>query len=338
MSRIKVTVNGREFDWKRIMARKSLDEICHYAEVEIPASERSYAHKHDRMQIRFSNAYLTDNGGERPVTTVLIDEIATDTDSENKNVTLIGRSPARDIIDSTWSDTITGSPDLLEVTKKIASKFGITVYHMPQTINNTKSVKSFSWENESPWARLLTEADAQGYIITSSQIGDLYVEKAGAMPNELFSMSEKENVRSVNVSENGSEQFHEYIVRCNNLEGKAVDSTCKSNRILTINLSDFDFDQERLERRARTEMLRRRENKVTCNMSGWGLPSMQIKALGDTYHKEVFWEVNSLIKVNLPSFGFVGNMLVSKVEYKADSNNFSCDVTLSNPESYGGDK
>lgn len=32
--------------WKRVMVRKSLDEICHYAEVEIPASERGLFHKH----------------------------------------------------------------------------------------------------------------------------------------------------------------------------------------------------------------------------------------------------------------------------------------------------
>lgn len=29
--------------WKRVMVRKSLDEICHYAEVEIPASERGFS-------------------------------------------------------------------------------------------------------------------------------------------------------------------------------------------------------------------------------------------------------------------------------------------------------
>ena len=40
--------------WKRVMVRKSLDEICHYAEVEIPSSERDLFHKHGIFQVRLA--------------------------------------------------------------------------------------------------------------------------------------------------------------------------------------------------------------------------------------------------------------------------------------------
>lgn len=117
-------------------------------------------------------------------------------------------------------------------------------------------------------------------------------------------------------------------------QGKAIDSTCPNKRKLTINLSEFITDQEQLNRRAKTEMLRRRENKITCTLSGWGLTEEQIRKLGGTYHKEIFWEVNLLIPVKLPSCNVNANMLISQVEYTADTKSFSCDVTLVKPEAY----
>ena len=48
-----------DITWKRVMVRKSLDEICHYAEVEIPESERSRVKKHAIMQVRFISEFIT---------------------------------------------------------------------------------------------------------------------------------------------------------------------------------------------------------------------------------------------------------------------------------------
>ena len=81
-------------------------------------------------------------------------------------------------------------------------------------------------------------------------------------------------------------------------------------------------------------MLRRRADKITCTLSGWGLTEAQIQKLGGTYHKEIFWEVNLLIPVKIPSCKVNANMLISQVEYTADSKTFSCDVTLVKPEAY----
>lgn len=199
----------------------------------------------------------------------------------------------------------------------------------------TKTVSSFSWENESPWAKLLTLADAQDFIITSNQLGGLYIEQpARGTCDWGFAIEEGVNVLHPRRSESGAEQFHEYIVNCCNKVGKATDSTCPNKRKLTINLSEFIIDQEKLDRRAKTEMLRRREDKITCSLSGWGLTEEQIKRLGGTYHKEIFWEVNLLIPVKIPSCNMNANMLISQVEYSADSNSLSCDVTLVKPEAY----
>lgn len=335
-----------DISWKRVLVRKSLDEICHYAEVEIPESERSLVHKHGIMQVRFLSQYITEGRnayggryGYHPVTTVYIDEIDEETEKNSHGIIVSGRSAARDIIDSKWSGTILGQPTLLEVLRQIAGEVGFDsgdVICLPTTEGDiTKTVFSFSWENESPWAKLLTVADAQGFIITSNQLGGLYIEQpARSACSWGFAIEEGVNVRHPRRSESGAEQFHEYIVKASGNEARVTDPTCPNKRKMTINLTDFIIDQEQLNRRAKTEMLRRRENKITCTLSGWGLTEEQIQKLGGTYHKEIFWEVNLLIPVKLPSCGVNANMLISQVEYTADSRTFSCDVTLVKPEAY----
>lgn len=332
--------------YRRIMVRKSLDEICHYAEVEISAAERSLFHKHGIFQIRYLSKYITEGRdsygggyGFHPVTTVYIDEIDEETEKASHGVIITGRSAARDIIDSKWSDTILGNPTLLTVLQQIAGEFGFEkkdVICLPTNRGDiTKTVTSFSWENESPWAKLLTLADAQGFIITSNQLGGLYIcQPARSSCSWGFAIEEGVNLIHPRRSESGAEQFHEYIVNCCNKVGRAIDSTCPNKRKLTINLSEFIIDQEKLDRRAKTEMLRRREDKIVCPLSGWGLTEEQIKKLGGTYHKEIFWEVNLLIPVKIPSYGLNANMLISQVEYTADTQSFSCEVTLVKPEAY----
>lgn len=335
-----------DISWKHVRVRKSLDEICHYVEVEIPESERGMVHKHGIIQVRFLSRYITEGrdsyGGKygfHPVTTVYIDEIDEETEKDAHGIIVAGRSAARDIIDSKWSGTILGQPTMLTVLRQIAGEFGFSendVICLPTTAGDiTKPVFSFSWENESPWAKLLTVADAQGLIITSNQLGGLYIEQpARSACNWGFAIEEGVNVRHPRRSESGAEQYHDYIVNSGGLQGTATDSTCPNKRKLTINLSEFVIDQEKLDRRAKTEMLRRREDKIVCTLSGWGLTEAQIQKLGGTYHKEIFWEVNLLIPVKLPSCGVNANMLISQVEYTADSKTFSCDVTLVKPEAY----
>lgn len=196
-----------DISWRRVMVRKSLDEICHYAEVEIPESERNLVHKHGIIQVRYLSRFITESrdayGGRygfHPVTTVYIDEIDEETEKNSRGIIVSGRSAARDIIDSKWSGTVLGQPTLLEVLRQIAGEVGFEsseVICLPTNRGDiTKTVFSFSWENESPWAKLLTVADAQGLIITSNQLGGLYIEEpARGTCDWGFAIEEGVNVR-----------------------------------------------------------------------------------------------------------------------------------------------
>jgi prophage tail gpP-like protein len=342
MSRIivKNVTSGRELLWRHIRIKKSLDDICHTLELEIPSSERTKVHKHERIEVRYENSFVRDSGGKRLVTTVLIDEITASADVAKHSIMVIGRSPARDIIDSTWSSTppLLINKTLYEITKNIADKFGIACANIPTNRGDpTENVTIFLWENESPWTKLITEADSQGFIITANEAGGLYIwQPEGTVRQEGFHLTEGRNIKTIEWKENGAEQYHEYIVSGGFREPVSViDSTCKNNRVLTINLTNPIIEPEKLRRRAETEMRRRRENRVTVTVSGWGLTDTQIKNLGSvTAGKEIFWVPNLLIPVSMPSLGLRANLLIAEVEQEAGEETMSSTITLVNREAY----
>jgi prophage tail gpP-like protein len=308
-------------------------------DLEIAPGERGKARKHDRIEARCENALVKDaSNGRRLVTTVLVDEITDNADGARHSVRVVGRSPARDIIDSTWSeDYRTMTPR--ELTRAIGKRFGIACYTFTQKKGDpdlTESVSGFSLENESPWQKLLNEAANQAYIFCSSQAGDLYLWKPKAVDLKLGRhLTEGVNVKSIKWTENGAEQFHEYVVTGGGSPARVIDETCRSKRILTIDIDDPYVSRTKLLRRARTEMNRRKENRVTATVSGWGLTDEQIKALKLPHEgKEIFWEPNPLIPVKAPSLGLDMNLLIAEVEHEAGPDVFGSTVTVVNRAAY----
>jgi len=344
MSRIivKNATSGSELLWRHIKIKKSLDDICHTLELELPASERAKVRKHQKIEVRYENSLVRDSGGARLVTTVRIDEITASADVSKHNVMVIGRSPARDIIDSTWEGALYSTVDetmtLLKITKKIADEFGIGCTCIPWNQGDlTDPVNIFTWVDESPWTKLITEADSQGFILTSNEAGGLYIWKpSGTVRDEGFHLTEGQNVRTIEWKENGADQYHEYIFNAAGLVARVTDDTCNTKRKLTVNLTNPDYDQGRLDCRAKTEMNRRRENRVTATVSGWGLTDTQIQNnLGSaTAGKEIFWVPNLLIPVSMPSLGLRANLLIAEVEQEADVETMSSTITLVKREAY----
>jgi prophage tail gpP-like protein len=336
----KVIVNnvttGQELLWRSIKIRKSLDEICHTLELEIPPSERSKVGRHHRLEVIWENKLDIDFGGRRRVATVLVDEITLTADVSKYSLTVIGRSPAREIIDSTWSDTCPENMTLREIICYIGDKFNIVCDSFPTNQPDpTDPVYAFNWENESPWTKLIGESDNQGYILTSNELGNLYLWPVDAGNRvEPFHITEGVNVKSIRWKENGSEQFHEYVVTGGGYEAREIDNTCHGNRILTIDLTDPFIAEETLRRRVKTEMNRRRENKTIVTVPGWGLTDEQIISMGGTRGLEIYWFPNILIPVKMPTLGLNRKLLISEVEYTATADAMNCDVTLVNREAY----
>jgi prophage tail gpP-like protein len=341
----------RQLVWRKIKVRKSLDEICHYMELELPASERHKIHKHDKVEVRLFSPYITPNDSAdhtKRVTTVMVDAVTDVTDTAQKEILVIGRSPARDIIDSTWGDGRLHSQRLEQIANDIVSPFldavGIEkfdfaerphVTRMPTDGPETDMIFSFSWENESPWQKLIAAADSKGYIFTSNEAGNLYLWRVAVKErDEGFMLDEDSNIRNIQTTENGAEQFHEYVAKGSFREARITDDTCTNNRIMTIHITDENTDQISLERRVLTEKNRRKENRTVVTVSGWGLSESHIKAWGNTFEKEIVWNPNFLIPINIPSSGLGDKLLISEVEYQADASSMTAALTLVNPEAY----
>jgi prophage tail gpP-like protein len=337
MSRIivKNATTNVELVWRNIKIRKSLDEICHSLDLELAASESGKVKKHDKIEVRFANQFIKDSGGARRVTTALVDEVTANADIQKHGIAVVGRSPARDIIDSTWDGEYAGQT-LGQVTEYIGGKFGIVCDTFPtDKPDPTQIVANFSWKNESPWTKLIGEADNQGYILTSSEAGSLYIwPVAAAVRGEGFHLTEGVNIKTISRTESGAEQFHEYVVTGGGNEERVIDDTCPGNRILTIDVTDPLIEPTKLKRKAETEKNRRKERRTTVGVSGWGLTEEQIKRLGETTGKELFWVPNILIPVKCPSIGLDAKMLISEVEYEANPESYGCTVTVVNREAY----
>jgi len=315
-------------------------------ELEIPAGERAKVRKHDRLQARLENPLITDSGGRRLVATVMVDEVTATAEPTAHMLTVIGRSPARDIIDSTWTDAFwptNGVPmTFAEAVKEICAKFDIRCNWFPEDQPDpTSAIGFFAWQNESPWAKLQAEAGSQGFLLTSNEAGGMYIwQPSGTARSEGFRITEGKNVKSIEWRQNGAEQFRKYVVTGHFAEAIVFDDTCNTNRILTIDLADTidpadtGIYEEKLRRRAETEMHRRRENRTTVAVSGWGLSDAQLLELGDTAQREVFWSPNFLIPVRMPSLNLSQNLLIAEVEHEADARSMRTSITLVNREAY----
>ncbi len=336
MSRIDVYVDNKKVSlaWTRLYVRKSLDEICHIIDVDIPLRERSKVREHQHISV-----YFTEGQIERNVTMGYIDTITVEGTAQKQAFKITGRSAARDIIDSQWSGEIRDTT-LFGIVKKFAADFGLstdnTVYLPTNTPDPTKSVPLFAWENESPWQKLVQEADNQGFIISSNQANGLYVWKvaSGARP-EGFRLVEGQTVTDIKSAADATQQFYKYIIKGPyGTEVTGFDKTCPNKRILTLNLTDQTISQEQMKRRCETEIRRRMERRITVTTPGWGLAADQLKSLGSLAKKEIFWEVNFLTPVILPTLGINATLLTSQVEYNADAKSQSCDIQLVNREAY----
>jgi prophage tail gpP-like protein len=117
----------------------------------------------------------------------MVDEITASADISRHSVTVIGRSPARDIVDSAWGGDNDGFPlnnTLYQITKHICDKFKITCGIIPKDQGDiTEPVTVFSWENESPWSKLIAEADSQSFILSMRHIRHTAKNGEGSRPS-----------------------------------------------------------------------------------------------------------------------------------------------------------
>ena len=82
------------------------------------------------------------------------------------------------------------------------------MHHLPRGVDYTETIPAIAWNSESPWTKLLNAADNQGYVLTSNEAGELYLTKSGRDAEYWhFIIAEGMNVKSVETTESGAEQY-----------------------------------------------------------------------------------------------------------------------------------
>lgn len=322
--------NKKIINYSSLSIKKSIDEICHTADIVCPLNELKKVKRHDRIIIKA----VMWNNDERNVTTTLIDDISAVLNNSQKQMTIHSRSYARDIIDSVDSGRIEGGT-LTEVVKKIAQKYNpnIAVSHYPTDKDDSPPIKSFTWENESVWQKLMILAENNGYSIASNQGSGLYVwnksQYLSGIPNH--SLKEGQNIKSASLNKKGYEQFNCYRIKGNYSIGEKIDNECNTKRVFTLFFTDENISQKELLKRAESELKRRKSDEININVHGWGLSEKEIKNQGimNGSKKEVFYEPKQQINVIIPSFNINGYKVIKSVELILNNDEFSSNIVLS---------
>lgn len=328
---VKVYAGSRKtlINYTSLKVRKSIDEMCHTAEIACPLTELKKVKKHDVINIKM----VMWNKDERNVTTTLIDDISATLNNTQKQMTIMSRSFARDIVDSSDSGRIEGGT-LVEVVKNIAQKYNkkIAVEHYPTKIDASPQIASFTWENESVWQKLLTVAENNSYSIASNQASGLYVwekkQYLSSIPNHQ--LVEGVNIKSASLNKRGFEQFNCYRIKGNYAVSEKKDSSCDTKRVFTLFFTDENISAAELERRALSEIARRKTDELSISVHGWGMHEKEIeklKIMNDSLI-EVFYEPKQKIKVKLPSFDINSEKVIKSVELILSNNEYSANLIL----------
>lgn len=354
---VRVELDGRlnYQNFQRLYVRLSMDEICHYMELDVAENVAVQIKKHSRLQIYYSMA-----GHERLVSTIVVDSVSRLLNAESVSYRVTGRSPARDILDSSWSEQLSGMT-LYECVKHVAGRFGLDAkYFSANGADPSSTLESFEWENESPWQKLVSAAMGQEFLLYSSQVGGIYLNKvAGRARPEGFSLVGNKNIEEISVETSGEQQFYEYVLRSEAGEAQVFDYSVPKNargRILTLNMSDSTMSLEDLQRYARVQMRRRSCEKVTVRLTGWGLSAEQlsgVRVMADKAYRsnaayqnlserqkaglygfETLWGLNYYVPIKSEKHGLDKKLLTCQVEYSVEGDAISCNVQLVPREAY----
>ncbi|WGK68371.1 hypothetical protein P0082_07735 [Candidatus Haliotispira prima] len=335
---VRIKVNDELYaDFTRLYIRISLDEICHYLELDVSEADRRKIGRHDKIEVE----YLVGNQPSRRVTIVEVDTISRLLNAGSKSYRVTARSRARNILDSSYSEQLKDLT-LYQIVQQIAGRFDIPVANYA---GNTEKIARFEWEAESPWQKLLTAASAQNCILHSSENGGLCLNKvSGNARSEGFQLVQNRNIEEISIEENGNEQFRRYEVFGNSGKAEAIDNTCKiESRIMSINISDDSMSLADLRRWANVQRNRRRNQRLRIRMTGWGLDTEELAVLYSRtrgrspklFGLETLWGVNFYIPVTLPEYGVQRRyLLTTQVEFTVEGEAISCNLSLKPREDY----
>lgn len=325
-------INGRIFTgWSGANIQVSIDDAVSAFSVSAP-----YATTNEQLRLAckpFGYTEISVYVGNTLVLTGFIEKVALSSAPDSNTVTLTGRSKTALLVDcSIPTDLLSVAGLTLEqMAREFCGPFGIHV----KIDEDTKKINDAKPEPGTSFMEFLkSQADAQGYIITDNEYGDLVFRKKAAYTGEpVMTLREGEGYFTGGSAEyDGSERFNSYLVMAQ-ISGRAKEQYDVEDRGVPmfrpkiIVQSECEFGSVQAAAEWERALAFSRSVSVSTSVAEWRTPDGHL------------WNRGDIVSLYAPSLHIIREspFVVASVNFTIDSGSRATGLTLTLPETYSGE-
>jgi len=240
-----------------------------------------------------------------------LDSLSRSVSKDSHDISIEGRTLARELIDSQYSKTLSGLT-LGEISKRLCADFKVPL----KIAAATKEVPEFSMQCESPASALINAARTANLLFYPMADGGLILTEP-TRDAPVTALIYGEHILDYEVTDEYSLRFSEYCVKGYDyaeneaISGKARDDGITFYRPMHIMPDKHGHGLGGCERRAELERNRRlaRAHRITLTVQGWRYPA------GDAWR---LWDINTQVRVTIPEEGIDDVFLIGERAFRLD--------------------
>ncbi|MCL2160702.1 MAG: phage tail protein [Betaproteobacteria bacterium] len=291
--------------WQRAEVRASVDDLCASLNLSITAPGTG-----NNLGIT-ANTVIKVLIGNQLVTTVRLDKLSRSVGRDSHDISIEGRSIARELIDTQLSKTLSGLT-LGEIAKRLCDELKVPL----KIAAKTKTVEEFAMQCENPSNALINAARTANLLLYPTTDGGLILaEPTKAAP--VAALIYGEHILEYEVVDEYSLRFSEYCVKGYNsdedeaISGRVWDRGIKFYRPMHIMADRHGHGLGSCERRAELERNRRlaRAHRIELTVQGWRYRAEEAWRL---------WEINTQVRVTIPDEGINDVFLIGERAFRID--------------------
>ena len=312
--------------WKSAEVRASVDDLCASLrlDVTLPGTGKNLGIT--------ANTVIDVLIAGQAVYKMRLDSLTRSVSKDSHDISIEGRTLAREMIDSQYSKTLSGLT-LGEIAKRLCSDFKVPL----KVAAATKEVPDFSLECESPASALINAARTANLLLYPTQDGGLILSaptKAAPVTALLYG----KDLLSYEIVDEHALRFSEYCVKGYNYEedeaisSKALDAGITHFRPMHLVADKHGRGQGGCERRAELERNRRlaRAHRIELTVQGWRYPT------GDAWR---LWDINTQVRVTIPPEGIDDVFLIGDRAFRLDDRGgHTTKLTVMKRDAFVGEK
>jgi prophage tail gpP-like protein len=312
--------------WKSAEVRASVDDLCASLRLAVTLPGTG-----NNLGIT-ANTVIDVLIDGQPVYKMRIDSLSRSVSKDSHDISIEGRTLARELIDSQYSKTLSGLT-LGEIAKRLCADFKVPL----KIAAATKEVPDFSLECESPASALINAARTANLLFYPLPDGGLIL-AAPTKAAPVTALTYGEHILDYEVTDEHSLRFSEYCVKGYDYdEDEALSSKVRDKGIAHFRPMHIVADKHGrglggCERRAELERNRRlaRAHRIELTVQGWRYP------VRDDWR---LWDINTQVRVTIPPEGIDDVFLIGDRAFRLDDRGgHTTKLTIMKRDAFIGDK